>query len=171
MATRNQRGARSVRNINRPLRPLPLVKEISPRDRKANECITENNEGKALPESQALDNGKNVDRPISPPVAALELVEEERIDNLAEVECGKTSVLNNSVEFREPFHNISVSKEFGASPNESPKETLSPRDNIIYCREKLFMRKDSYLSFVSTDGSPLDEGSRQLNEIGKLPRL
>ena len=48
---------------------------------------------------------------------------------------------------------------------------VSPRDSIIYCREKLFMRKDSYLYFVGTDGSPLDEGSRQLKDLGKLPRL
>ena len=33
------------------------------------------------------------------------------------------------------------------------------------------MRKDSYLYFVSTDGDPFDEGSKQLNELGKLPRL
>ena len=30
------------------------------------------------------------------------------------------------------------------------------------------MRKDSYLYFVSTDGSPIDEGSRQLKDLGKL---
>ena len=33
------------------------------------------------------------------------------------------------------------------------------------------MRKDNYLYFVSTDGNPLDEGARQLKELGKLPRL
>ena len=33
------------------------------------------------------------------------------------------------------------------------------------------MKKDRYLYFVSTDGSPLDEGSRQLRDLVKLPRL
>ena len=33
------------------------------------------------------------------------------------------------------------------------------------------IRKDSYLYFVSTDESRLDEGSRQLKDLGKLPLL
>ena len=55
--------------------------------------------------------------------------------------------------------------------NNSPQKIIDAQDNIIYCKEKLFMRKDSYLYFVSTEGSPLDEGSRQLKDLGKLPRL
>jgi len=55
---------------------------------------------------------------------------------------------------------------------ESTYETHKDKDeNFIACREKIFMRRDNYLYFVATDGTPCDEGSRQLNNHRRLTFL
>uniref|UniRef100_A0ABD2X715 Reverse transcriptase RNase H-like domain-containing protein n=1 Tax=Trichogramma kaykai TaxID=54128 RepID=A0ABD2X715_9HYME len=42
---------------------------------------------------------------------------------------------------------------------------------IFECRDKLFMRKDNYVVFVSSDGQPCDEGARQFQEHNMLPKF
>ncbi|KAL7292734.1 hypothetical protein TKK_0013856 [Trichogramma kaykai] len=43
--------------------------------------------------------------------------------------------------------------------------------SLIECREKLHMRKDNYLIFVSSSGKPLDDGARQLQARNILPKF
>ena len=48
---------------------------------------------------------------------------------------------------------------------EDTEETEAEKDeSMVTCKEKIFMRKDNYLYFVATDGTPRDEGARQLQE-------
>lgn len=35
-------------------------------------------------------------------------------------------------------------------------------ESMVTCKEKICMRKDKYLYFVATDGTPRDKGPRQL---------
>ena len=73
--------------------------------------------------------------------------------------------------FLHPCIPTTIEERSDPDPNPATQTTDHCRDNIVYCREKLFMRKNNYLYFVSTDGNPLDEGARQLKELEKLPRL
>ncbi|CAB0032858.1 unnamed protein product [Trichogramma brassicae] len=42
---------------------------------------------------------------------------------------------------------------------------------IFECKDQLFMRKDNYVVFVSSDGQPCDEGARQLQKYNMLPKF
>ncbi|KAJ8676786.1 hypothetical protein QAD02_012573 [Eretmocerus hayati] len=42
---------------------------------------------------------------------------------------------------------------------------------FVESREKLFMRKDNYMYFVSTVGEPCDNGSKDLKDRGELPKF
>ncbi|KAJ8666536.1 hypothetical protein QAD02_008198 [Eretmocerus hayati] len=52
-----------------------------------------------------------------------------------------------------------------------PKEKHVVGKIFIETREKMFMRKDNYMYFVSTNGDPCDTGSRELQERDILPKF
>ncbi|CAB0034242.1 unnamed protein product [Trichogramma brassicae] len=59
---------------------------------------------------------------------------------------------------------------------ESAHNTLTHGDfttekMIFECKDQLFMRKDNYVVFVSSDGQPCDEGARQLQKYNMLPKF
>ena len=43
--------------------------------------------------------------------------------------------------------------------------------NIVECRDQLTMQKDNYLYFVTTNGTPQNNGLKTLEERGTLPKL
>ena len=43
--------------------------------------------------------------------------------------------------------------------------------NIVECRDQLTMRKDNYVYFVTTNGNPRDNGSKNLEKRGTLPKF
>ena len=45
------------------------------------------------------------------------------------------------------------------------------RRNIVECRDQLTMRKDKYASFVTTNGTPRDNGSKTLEKRETLPNF
>lgn len=45
------------------------------------------------------------------------------------------------------------------------------QQNVVECRDQLTMRKDNYAYFVTTDGSPRDNGSRALSKRSILPKF
>lgn len=49
--------------------------------------------------------------------------------------------------------------------------TRGQRHSIINSRDHIFMRKENYLYFLTTDGEPCDEGSRQLQTRKIVPRI
>ncbi|KAJ8686094.1 hypothetical protein QAD02_021888 [Eretmocerus hayati] len=52
-----------------------------------------------------------------------------------------------------------------------PKEKRVVGKIFIETRKKIFMRKDNYMYFVSTNGDPCDTGSRELQERDILPKF
>ena len=53
----------------------------------------------------------------------------------------------------------------------SQTEKLITRKNIVECRDQLTMRKDNYAYFVSTNGTPRDDGSKTLEKRQTLPKF
>ncbi|KAJ8678364.1 hypothetical protein QAD02_014151 [Eretmocerus hayati] len=52
-----------------------------------------------------------------------------------------------------------------------PRERRVVGKIFVESREKLFMRMDNYMYFVSTAGEPCDNGSRDLKDRGELPKF
>ena len=43
--------------------------------------------------------------------------------------------------------------------------------NIVECRDQLTMRKNNYIYFVTTNGTPRDNGSKSLKKRGNLRKF
>ncbi|KAL7295334.1 hypothetical protein TKK_0011363 [Trichogramma kaykai] len=98
-------------------------------------------------------------------------------DEVVEVERGDAGQA-----ITEPKQSV-TDKEMTASEivNTKSNTTLDPiieydtsfkcEKSLIECREKLHMRKDNYLIFVSSSGKPLDDGARQLQARNILPKF
>ena len=46
----------------------------------------------------------------------------------------------------------------------SPKVNFNCGKMFVECKQQLFMRKDNYIFFITTNGLPCDKGSLQLSE-------
>ena len=56
-------------------------------------------------------------------------------------------------------------------PINSQTEKIITRENIVECRDQLTMRKDNYAYFVTTNGTPLGNGSKTLEKREYLPKF
>ena len=56
-------------------------------------------------------------------------------------------------------------------PQSRMNENLNECRNVIECRDKLTMRRDNYIYFLSTDGTPRDNGSKSLEKRNELPHF
>ncbi|OXU20806.1 hypothetical protein TSAR_005406 [Trichomalopsis sarcophagae] len=71
---------------------------------------------------------------------------------------------------------INILKEFPEPSEETRAEATKQRSRsygkiFVECKEQLFMRKDNYLYFLTSKGTPCDKGARLLEERNELPRL
>ena len=53
----------------------------------------------------------------------------------------------------------------------SPSANFNCGKLFVECKEQLFVRKDNYIYFITTEGTPCDKGSLQLSERKELPRF
>lgn len=49
--------------------------------------------------------------------------------------------------------------------------TRGQKNSVINSRDQMFMRKENYLYFLTSDGKPCDEGSRQLFKYNLIPKI
>ena len=89
--------------------------------------------------------------PTSTPAASLAPEESRHVIESTGAEGSQISEKDRVPSLAEPFFNFSFQDEKVAEDENVSQGMVDPRDNIIFCREKLFMRKDSYLYFVSTE--------------------
>ena len=66
--------------------------------------------------------------------------------------------------------------DYNRPPPEPPPinfqtEKIITRKNIVECRDQLTMRKDNYAYFVTTNGTPRDNGSKTLEKRETLPKF
>ena len=74
------------------------------------------------------------------------------------------SIINNEI-------NAQMNDQSQIADQISGKENIliNPRTNFncgklfVECKEQLFMRKDNYIYFITTEGTPCDKGSLQLS--------
>ncbi|XP_043475954.1 uncharacterized protein LOC122507359 [Leptopilina heterotoma] len=66
--------------------------------------------------------------------------------------------------------NLRRKEEITQAPPVQEKQSTSNKI-LIECRDQLTMRKDNYLYFVSTNGTPLDNGSKSLTKKSILPKF
>ena len=74
-------------------------------------------------------------------------------------------IINNEI-------NVQTNDQTNTADQISAKENIlsSPKVKFIYgklfveCKEQLFMRKDNYIYFITTEGTPCDKGSLQPSE-------
>ena len=59
----------------------------------------------------------------------------------------------------------------GSPPINSQTENIITRKHIVECRDQLTMRKDNYAYFVTTNGTPLDNGLKTLEKRETLPKF
>ena len=55
-----------------------------------------------------------------------------------------------------------------SSMKEKVNENVNERRNVVECRNQLTMRRDNYVYFLSTDGTPRDNGSKSLERRNEL---
>lgn len=83
---------------------------------------------------------------------------------------GPREVIERQPEAVVETRNLLTTLEAEEGPEENHR-TCSYGKNVVECREKLFMRKDNLLYFMTAQGVPCDRGAEQLNERRELPRL
>lgn len=54
---------------------------------------------------------------------------------------------------------------------ETQMTTRRQKHSVINSRDQIFMRKENYLYFLTVDGKPCDEGTRQLQKQNLIPKL
>ena len=56
-------------------------------------------------------------------------------------------------------------------PQSSMKKNVNKWRNVVECRDQMIMRKDNYVYFLSSDGTPRDNGSKSLEKRNELPQF
>ena len=56
-------------------------------------------------------------------------------------------------------------------PINSQTKKIITRKNLVECRDQLTIRKDNYAYFVTTNGTPRDNGSKTLEKRETLPKF
>ena len=56
-------------------------------------------------------------------------------------------------------------------PINSQREKIITRKNLLQCRDQLTMQKDNYTYFVTTNGTPRDNGSKTFEKRETLPKF
>jgi len=79
----------------------------------------------------------------------------------------------NSENENEEDINIFNEINFDEINNQTEKQiiTRSQKHSIINSRDKIFMRKENYLYFLTVDGKPCDEGAKELQKQNLIPKI
>ena len=83
-----------------------------------------------------------------------------------ELECVESESERENIEKVTPELSVLDNDLINFYPEEDKSTT-----QIIMCKEKLYMRKDNYLNFITTQGEQCDEGAKQLQMHNKLPNF
>ena len=97
----------------------------------------------------------------------LEQFSEKLLDNHQ-----NNSIINNEIN-AQMNDQSQTADQIGAKENilSRPRANLNCEKLFVECKEQLFMRKDNYIYFITTEGTPCDKGSLQLSERKELPRF
>lgn len=90
----------------------------------------------------------------------------ENIFDSEQEEEGETDHSNEDESDHNNFDRIIKDQEFPHN-----RETRSIRNTVLNQRDKLYMRKDNSLYFLTENGEPVDEGAKQFEEKRELPKL
>ena len=97
-----------------------------------------------------------------------ERIEEDNNDEVSDRDEDSDDDLSDK-DIDETYNEINLDE--GTDNIERQIITRGQRHSIINSRDQIYMRKENYLYFLTADGKPCDEGSKQLQKQNLIPKI